>query len=137
MRAGAMLVVFMFGSAAFAVEAPEELKPLDLKDVAIVQPKEGDVTKPAEIKSAEELAKSPLFGAGAADKLAKHVDFAKQKLVVFAWSGSGQDKLAGEFTTGKGPLARFGYTPGKTRDLRQHFVVFVVDKKAEVWAPKK
>ena len=136
MRACAMLAVFAFGPVAFAVEAPEELKPLDLKGVATVQPKEGDVTKPSEIKSAEELAKSPLFGAGAADKLTKQVDFAKQKLVVFAWSGSGQDKITGEFTTGKGPLAQFGYTPGETRDLRQHFVVFAVDKKAEVRAPK-
>lgn len=137
MRTCAMLAVFAIGSAALAVEAPEELKPLDLKGVATVQPKEGDVTKPTEITSAEELAKSPLFGAGAADKLAKQVDFAKQKLVVFAWSGSGQDKLMGEFTVGKGPLARFTYAPGKTRDLRQHFVAFAVDKKAEVWAPKR
>jgi hypothetical protein len=137
MRACAMLAVFAFGSALIAEDKPAPLTPLDLKDVATVQPKEGDVTKPTEIKSTEELAKSPLFGAGAADKLMKHVDFAKQKLVVFAWSGSGQDKLTGEFTTGKEPLARFGYTPGKTRDLRQHFVVFAVDAKAEIRAPKK
>ena len=137
MRAFTMLAVFVAGSALVAEDKPASLTPLDLKDIATVQPKGGDATKPAEIKSADELAKSPLFGAGAADQLKKHVDFAKQKLVVFAWSGSGKDAVAGEtLTSDKKITAQFLYTPGATRDLRQHFKVFVVSKDAEVKAEK-
>jgi hypothetical protein len=137
MRAGAMLAMLVVGSVAGAADKPVPLVPLDLKDVATVQPKDGDVTKPTEIKSAEELAKSPLFGAGAADKLKKHVDFAKEKLVVFTWSGSGRDSVAGAtLTADKKLTAQFLYTPGITRDLRQHFKAFVVPKDAEVKAEK-
>ena len=137
MRACAILAMFALGSVV-ADEKPQPLKPLDLKDIPTVQPKEGGVTKPTEIKSAEELAKSPLFGAGAADKLKKHVDFAKEKLVVLAWSGSGQDSVAGTSQTkDKTTTVQFLHAPGKTRDLRQHFMVFVVPKDAEVKAEKK
>ena len=137
MRACAILTAFLIGSAVVAEDKPVPLTALDLKEIATVQPKEGDVTKPTEIKTADELAKSPLFGAGAADKLKKHVDFSKEKLVVFTWSGSGRDSVAGAtLTEDKKLTARFLYTPGATRDLRQHFKAFVVPKDAEVKAEK-
>ncbi|MBN9119832.1 MAG: hypothetical protein J0I06_11845 [Planctomycetes bacterium] len=131
MRACVVLVLVTEG--AVAAGEPVPLTPLDLKDVAAVQPKGGDVTKPTEIKTADELARSPLFRAGAADELKKHVDFSKEKLVVFAWSGSGRDAVTGATRTAdKKLLAQFLYAPGATRDLRQHFKVFVVPGDAEV-----
>jgi hypothetical protein len=58
------------------------------------------------------------------------VDFAKEKVAVFAWAGSGQDKVAaGEV---KDKTAVFTYTRGLTRDLRQHVKIFAVPKDAEV-----
>ena len=137
MRACTILLVFVAGPVLVAADKPVPLVPLDLKDVATVQPKDGDVTKPTEIKTADELAKSPLFGAGAADKLKTKVDFTKEKLVVFTWSGSGRDSVAGAtLTADKKLTAQFLYTPGATRDLRQHFKAFVVPKDAEVKAEK-
>ena len=137
MRACAILAMFALGSVVVAADKPVPLTALDLKDIPTVQPKQGDVTKPTEIKTAEDLAKSPLFGEGSSDKLKKHVDFTKEKVVVFAWSGSGQDSVAGATATeDKKTTAQFTYTPGKTRDLRQHFKVFVVPKDAEVKAEK-
>ena len=137
MRACALLAMFVVGSVAGAADKPVPLVPLDLKDVPTIQPKTGDATKPTEIASAEELAKSPLFGAGAAEKLKKSVDFTKEKLVVFAWGGSGRDSVAGATRTADTKLtAQFLYTPGLTRDLRQHFKAFVVPKGAEVKAEK-
>jgi hypothetical protein len=137
MRACAIFAMLVVSSAVGAADKSEPLTALDLKDIATVQPKQGDATKPTEIKTAEELAKSPLFGAGAAEKLKKHVNFEKEKLVVFAWSGSGQDSIAGATATAdKKLVAEFTYTPGKTRDLRQHFKAFVVPKDAEVKSKK-
>lgn len=133
----AMLAVFAFGSVCVATEA-KPFTPLDLKDIKTVQPKEGDALKPTEIKSAEELSKSPLFGAGAAEKLGKLVNFEKEKLVVFAWRGSGQDAVTGVLMVaeGKKATASFTYKPGLTRDLREHFQAFAVPKDVEVKAAK-
>jgi hypothetical protein len=131
---GVMFVLFAVGSVCSAEDA-KPLTPLDLKGVAVVQPKEGVATKPTEIKSADELAKSPLFGEGGAEKVGKLVDFKTQKLVVFAWSGSGQDKV--ELTvSAMTPSAVFRYIPGKTRDLRPHFHAYAVPKDVEVKAEK-
>lgn len=136
MRACAMLAVLAFCSACVAEDA-KPLVPLELKDIATVQPKEGSATKPTEIKTAEELAKSSLFGKGGADAVKKLVDFEKQKLVVFAWSGSGRDTVGGAvLTIDKKLTAKFQYTPGRTRDLRQHFKAYAVPKDAEVKAEK-
>lgn len=136
MRVCAILGLFALASVCSAEDA-KPLTPLELKDIATVQPKEGDVLKPTEIKSAEELAKSPLFGAGAAEKVGKLVNFEKEKLVVFAWSGSGRDTVGGAvLVKDKKPTAQFQYTPGLTRDLRPHFKAFAVPKDAEVKAEK-
>ena len=69
--------------------------------------------------------------ASAQDTIKKAVDFGKQKLLYFAWSGSGGDKLG--FTVGKGdkaPEVTFRLTPGLTRDLRAHFKLYAVAKDA-------
>lgn len=137
MRACAILAMLVVGSVVGAADKSESLTALDLKDISTVQPKQGAATKPTEIKTAEELAKSPLFGEGATEKLKKHVNFEKDKLVVFAWSGSGQDSITGATASAdKKLVAEFTYAPGKTRDLRQHFKAFVVPKDAEVKVKK-
>ena len=62
----------------------------------------------------------------------KAVDFEKEQVVYFAWSGSGQDKLtfaaAGEQ---KGPDVIFTYAPGRTRDVRMHKKLFALPKDAK------
>jgi hypothetical protein len=85
-------------------------------------------TMPSEIKTAEELAKTfPQEEVVTAIK--KEVDFGKQKLVFFAWSGSGQDKVSGQMAKDE---AVFIYITGLTRDLRSHYHLFVVPKDAKV-----
>lgn len=94
----------------------------------------GNSPKPTEITSADELTKAAVFADDAGrTAVAKQVDFAKDKLVVFAWSGSGGDKLKGDLVTdGKKTFANFTYSAGVTDDLRRHGFVFVVPKDAEV-----
>lgn len=105
------------------------VKELDLKGLKRDFPK-GKIDMPAAIASVEELAKAfpeeDLQG-----RLKKEVDFTKQKLVFFAWSGSGGDRMAFQVEKGeKAPAVVFQYTRGLTRDLRSHFHLYAVPKDA-------
>jgi len=88
----------------------------------------GRFDHPKEIKSAGELAKA-FTQKEVIDSIQKKVDFAKQRLIYFAWSGSGQDSITA--SEAKGVIV-FTYTLGRTRDLRSHFKLFVVDKDATI-----
>ena len=88
------------------------------------------------MKSPEALEKDPVLKDAAAD-LKKQIDFDKQKLLVFVWSGSGQDKLAVTAASKDGKTAlAVEHTPGRTRDLRQHVKLFAVPRDAELPAKK-
>ncbi|MFM2093300.1 MAG: hypothetical protein RIS70_424 [Planctomycetota bacterium] len=87
--------------------------------------------KPIVLKSEKEAAE--VFSDEAVAKLLKNVDFSKQVALVFAWSGSGQDRL--DYSVARvapnDPVARpehvvFSLEPGRTRDLRPHTQVFVL-----------
>jgi len=90
----------------------------------------GTVEKPLEINSAEDLART-FTDKEIQERIKKDVNFETEKLLFFAWAGSGGDKLA--FTVEKGsdaPVVMFTHTPGLTRDLRQHFLLYAMPKKA-------
>jgi hypothetical protein len=112
---------------AAAADAAGKAREIDTTGLKLVPPPSGKATEPAVVASAAELAKSPVLG-GAADALGKQVDFAKEKLVVFAWAGSGQDKVTAGAVKDK--TAAFTYTRGLTRDLRPHVKVFAIPKDA-------
>jgi hypothetical protein len=82
----------------------------------------GKATAPKIIRSEEELKKIlPDYKAD--------VDFKKERLVLFTWSGSGQDKITYK---GDAKLVTFTVNYGLTRDLREHVKLFAVPKDAEV-----
>jgi hypothetical protein len=120
------VAVLVVGALAAADDKPA-VKEIPTKDLKITFPKGGKASEPSEIKSAEDLAKSAALK-DAADEIKKQVDFAKQKLVFFAWGGSGGDKVTADEKT----VGTFRYTGGLTRDFRQHTKLFVVPKDAEV-----
>jgi hypothetical protein len=86
----------------------------------------GDVRKPTRITNADELAKA-IPDKEWQDCIAKQVDFTREYLLLFAWAGSGQDKLSFK-VGGRGivPAVEFLYTMGRTDDLRSHFHLFAV-----------
>ncbi len=103
------------------------------KDLKVTFPdKQPGIKNPEIIASADDLAKSPTLK-DAADAVKKLVNFEKEKLVVFAWQGSGGDKLTAttKDADGKTTVA-FNLTLGFTRDLRQHVKVYSVPKAADV-----
>ncbi len=123
----ATLFVLVFGIRA------DDKKEVDVKELDLTalkrEPPKGSVDKPTEITSEDQLKKAfPEEELQA--KLKKEVDFSKQQLLFFAWSGSGQDSLTVD-TKGSSGNVVFKFTAGRTRDLRGHFHAFVLPKDAK------
>lgn len=121
------LLPFLTLAAATAPSTAPMLSPI--KQVQGVMANEAAFTasgssKPIAIKSEKDAA--AYFAEGELAKLKKEVDFSKQIVVLFAWSGSGQDKIEYTIAESFPEQIRFTYTPGRTRDLRQHVGVYVL-----------
>lgn len=91
--------------------------------------------EPRVIKSAEEVAK--YFDKEAQAALTKRVDFTKQIVLVFAWKGSGQDKLDYKVLESFPEQVVFELTPGQTEDLRSHARVYVLRSNVKWSGPAK
>ena len=99
-------------------------------DVEVTGPANGKATAPVVIASADELAKA-LGDDKAADAVRKLVNFETEKVLYFAWSGSGKDQITYQVDDGKpGPEVTFVYTRGLTRDFRPHRKLFAIPKAA-------
>jgi hypothetical protein len=92
--------------------------------------------KPIVIKSQDEAAKH--FGKDALETIAQKVDFKKQIVLVFAWQGSGGDKLQYQILESFPEQIPFSLRPGVTDDLRSHSRVFALRSNVRwsVQAPK-
>jgi len=95
--------------------------------------KDASLKKPLVIRSAEEAAKH--FGDKALAALKKQVDFEKQIVLVFAWRGSGQDRLSYAVLESYPEQVRFKYRPGRTKDLRPHVRVYALRANVRWTAP--
>lgn len=84
--------------------------------------------KPIKLETKEEAAN--YFKPEALTALVKQVDFNKQFVLIFAWKGSGQDKLTYDDGFGN-PAAEFRLKPGRTRDLRPHVHVYALGSNVE------
>lgn len=141
----AVLGLFLISSRFAEVRGGDDKTPL-VKEIALkglklsFPAKGGSPQKPMAIDSSADLAKA-IFGTGQPDmeilaQITKQVDFKKQHLLYFRWAGSGQDKINPVVKMAdKGALIVFEYTPGLTRDLRQHAKLFAVSRDAK-WEVK-
>jgi hypothetical protein len=113
---------------ADVTKAPKEVvKTINVK--GLKQPlSRGRFGKPIEITSAEELAK--VFpNKETQEQIKKKVDFSTQKLVYFAWAGSGQDKVIPKVVEEGGKKSVIiNLQPGRTKDLRPHAVLLAIAK---------
>src|SRR5262249_7276783 len=106
---------------------PPTVRALDVKIEGMISVKFGD---PTVIADAEQLAKV-IKDEATVTTINKAVDFKTERILYFAWSGSGQDKVT--FTTAegkKGLEVTFAYTPGRTKDERWHKKLFAIPKDA-------
>ena len=105
------------------------VKELDAKGVPRVLER-GDVNKPTAITSAKELA-TAIPGKEVQARLKKEIDFRKQQILFFAWSGSGGDKLTYRLDKGAtGPVVIFEYQRGLQKNLAPHVRLFAIPKGA-------
>ena len=81
-------------------------------------------TAPLVLRSAADAARH--FDAAHAAALARQVDFAKQFVLVFAWRGSGQDRLDAAVAESYPEQIFFTHRPGRTRDMREHVRIFAL-----------
>ena len=116
-----VIVAAFFAATSDAQDTPAivEIKDIAVKPTAYQRP-----TKPVEIKSLDEAAKH--FRAEGVAKLKAKVDFEKQRVVLFAWRGSGQDKITYDVAESFPEQILFHYKPGRTRDLRPHVKVYAL-----------
>lgn len=80
--------------------------------------------KPLVLRSAKEAVE--YFGEKALEKLTGAVDFDKQVVLVFAWRGSGQDRLEYDVAESFPEQVMFSFTPGRTKDLRPHVRIYAL-----------
>ncbi len=102
-----------------------------IREIGGVRPRPGifDVASriaPLVLRSADEAARH--FDAANAAALARQVDYARQAVLVFAWRGSGQDRLDAAVAESYPEQVFFTYRPGRTRDLREHVRIFALRK---------
>jgi hypothetical protein len=128
----AFLAAAVLSLPAVAVEDPKAAGDGSVREVSLEGYKAAfpktRVDAPTIIASAEELGKA-FADKDVLDRLTKEVDFTKEKLLFFAWSGSGQDKLG--HAIGDAKEIVFTYTPGRTKDLRSHAKLFAIGKDAK------
>lgn len=122
-----MLSLVMIALPLAAAPKPEA-KPATVKELEVTLDLrgKGKATEPTPIRSADDLAKAiPDETTRAA--VAKLVDFKAETLLLFVWSGSGQDKLTVEVGAGdQADSVIFTYARGLTRDLRSHRKLFKI-----------
>lgn len=91
-------------------------------------------SKPLVIRSQKAAAEH--FAGAAVAALNKQVDFKQQVVLVFAWRGSGQDRLAFTVAESYPEQVFFTYRPGRTRDLRPHVRVYALRSNVRWRGPK-
>jgi len=98
----------------------------------------GVASKPTRITNADELANAfPDMDKSWLDRIAKQVDFEKDELLFFAWTGSATDSLSFKVEqTRTGPVAVFTYKPGRGEDMpHPRFGLYAIAKNWRVGTP--
>ena len=128
-----ILVLITFGFLISAQSSPKQLPvivevPVKPEKSTYVKIQKADKTKGYLLIETKEAAEK-YFSAKDMKALAK-VDFTKRKLAIFVWSGSGRDEIQPVVKESFPEQISFTKTRGRTRDLRQHFVVFSIRQNA-------
>jgi len=85
--------------------------------------------KPLIFRKAEEAAK--YFEEKPFAALKKKADFDSHMVLVFAWHGSGQDKITYRIAESYPEQITFEYQPGRTRDYRPHVRIYALRKNVQ------
>ena len=109
-------------------EAITELKDLRAEEAVFT---DASSTKPVVLNSVKDVSK--YFDEEALAAISKTVDFEKQIVLLFAWKGSGQDRLQYVVKETLPEEIMFSHKPGRTRNLRLHVKAYVLRSNVK-WA---
>ena len=128
-----MVFAAVVSYAETSITAEEMLPPI--QDITDIKPNEQiwKVAKrgvPLTLNSKSEAAR--YFAEPQLKLLLKKVDFQKQTLLVFAWRGSGQDKMTYTIAESFPEQITFKILPGRTRDLRPHLNLYAIRKNVKI-----
>ena len=132
-----LVAAFGLPVIVLAGRAPAALPPIQAVKGVKPKPsvfKAAGRNKPLVIRSEAEAAEH--FGDAAAGALIKQVDFKQQIVLVFAWRGSGQDRLAYSVAESFPEQISFTFRPGRTRDLRPHMRIYALRSNVSWRGPK-
>jgi hypothetical protein len=127
------LAFLLIAPLLLAADKPPPIKEISIKERPDVPKASAD--KPVVITTEDQL-KDTFKDEDVRDQIKKNVDFKNEQLLVFAWKGSGGDKI--KFTvdeTRAGFNVNFTFKQGQTDDLRSHLQMFVLPKDA-TWKVK-
>lgn len=121
------LISFLMVSGLFADPNMKGTEPItELNDIhtkaAVFT--DASITKPLVLKSLKNGSK--YFDEKSLTEISKAVDFEKYIVLVFAWKGSGQDRLDYIVLESFPEQIAYTYTRGRTKDLRPHVKVYVL-----------
>lgn len=133
-----LAVAALFAVVAVAPADEKKLAPA-ITDIANdkadkIETEKGKAAEPTVVASEKELEKA-IPDEATRKRVAKLVDFKEQTLLVFAWQGSGGDKLSYTVAESFPEQIKFTLTPGLTRDLRGHVKLYVVRNNVK-WSAK-
>jgi hypothetical protein len=129
----AALTLFLVAPLLLADDAdPKAPKAREIKVKGLPTVERAMLNKPTKLED-EAAMKKVIIDEEAQKAIAKQVNFKKEYLLLFQWSGSGGDKLS--FTTPKAGEVTFTVKRGLTRDLRQHAKLFAIPKDSKYNLP--
>lgn len=122
-----MVAVLLLTAGVSAAEPDAKVPPI--QKIEGVQPKQNifeaaRLKEPLVIRRVEEARAH--FDDANLKALADKVDFAQQIVLVFAWRGSGQDRLDSLVAESYPEQITFRLTPGRTKDLRPHIEIYAL-----------
>jgi hypothetical protein len=85
----------------------------------------GKVAEPTVVTTEKEL-ETAIPDETTRNRIAKLIDFKTQTLLIFAWKGSGKDKLGVLVQESEPPTLAFSYERGLTKDLRSHVYLYAI-----------
>jgi hypothetical protein len=130
----ALLFLVILSATLHARDDDPEPKPKAVKPRAIIKfgpvlSARGSYDKPTRVTTQKQLL-DVVGKENAGGAIMKAVDFRKEHLLLFCWSGSRGDLL--EPADGKAGEANFTFTPGKEKNNALHVGTYAVPAKAKV-----
>lgn len=126
----AIAILFLLLMPAMLFAESKEQPVVEKLDIAPKHAVFEDATraKPIGLTSAEDAGK--YFEGEALKQINKQVNWTTQQVLIFAWRGSGGDRMTTEVKEGPDDslIVQYIYTAGRTRDLRPHTYVYAVRK---------